>query len=201
LINYCCSGAARTPACIQSASLGCSAALIGWICPQGARPTAQDLLANQSRADVYYQLCPVPKQADNPNQNIFCCYTPGLVPPGGSCVQDIAVPGCQPGRFGMACYGPDTPDQDYPPLTCPDPGVPGVSEEGYSATLYCCDFRSCVPNLAVPGCQEGRFGFSCSGSDTPEGYYSGMHCPDPGFSGVSATGKPVTQYCCDLQPQ
>jgi hypothetical protein len=202
LINYCCSGAARTPACIQSASLGCSAALMGWICPQGARPTAQDLLANQSRADVYYQLCPVPKQADNPDQNIFCCYTPGLVPPGGSCVQDIAVPGCQPGRFGMACYGPDTPDQDYPPLYCPDPGVPGVSEQGYSATLYCCDFRSCVPDLAVPGCKEGRFGFSCSPkSDTPEGYYSGMHCPDPGIPAVSPTGKPVTQYCCDLQPQ
>jgi hypothetical protein len=201
LIDYCCSGAARTPACIQSASLGCSAALMGWICPVGALPTAQDLLANQSRADVYYQLCPVPKQADNPNQNIFCCYTPGLVPPGGSCVQDTEVPGCQPGRFGIACYGPDTPDEDYPPLTCPDLGVPGVSAEGYSATLYCCDFRSCVPTLAVPGCQEGRFGFSCSGSDTPEGYYTGMHCPDPGFSGVSATGKPVTQYCCDPQPQ
>jgi len=198
-INYCCSGTARAPLCTQSASLGCPATLMGWICPAGALPTAQDLLANQSRADVYYQLCPVPKQADNQDQNIFCCFTAGLVPPGGSCVQDIAVPGCQPGRFGIACYGPDTPDEDYPPLYCPDPGVPGVSAQGYLATLYCCDLRTCVPDLAVTGCQEGRFGFSCSGSDTPEGYYSGMHCPDPGLPGTSTTGKPVTKYCCDLQ--
>jgi hypothetical protein len=201
LINYCCSGAQRTPACIQSASLGCPTTSMGWICPAGALPTAQDLLANQSRADVYYQLCPVPQQADNPNQNIFCCFTAGLVPPDSSCVQDTEVPGCQPGRFGMACYGTDTPDQSYPPLVCPDPGVPGVSAEHHAATLYCCDLRTCVPDLAVPGCQEGRFGFSCSGADSPEGYYSGMRCPDPGLSSVSATGKPVTRYCCDLQPQ
>jgi hypothetical protein len=173
--------------------------MMGWICPLGELPTAQDLAANQSRADVYYQLCPVPTLAANSKYNNFCCFTPGLVPPGGTCVQDVGVPNCQPGRFGIACYGPDTPEKDYPRLVCPEPGFPGISAEGYPATLYCCDFRSCVPNVAVPGCQPGRYGFTCLGPDTPEGYTSRMHCPDPGSPGLSAEGKPATLYCCDFQ--
>lgn len=141
LINYCCSGEARTPDCIQSDSVGCSPRLMGWTCPAGNIPTSQDLGANKSRADLYYQLCPVPTPAANPSYNTFCCYTPGLAPVGGSCVQNIAVPGCQPGRFGFACYGFDTPDENYPPMHCPDPGFSGVSAQGYPATLYCCDFQ------------------------------------------------------------
>lgn len=195
LINYCCSGAQRTAGCTSTQSVGCSAGMMGWICPIGTLPTAQDLAANQSRADVYYQLCPIPTAAANPKYENFCCYTPALVPPGGTCVQDTTVPNCQPGRFGMACYGPDTPDQNYPRLACPEPGFPGVSYQGYPATLYCCDFRSCVPNLDVP-CQPGQFGFFCLGSDTPEGYSSRMHCPDPGFTLAT---EPGTLYCCDFQ--
>jgi hypothetical protein len=141
LLKYCCSGSNPPAACIQSDSVGCSAALMGWLCPVSNIPTSQDLGANQSRADLYYQLCPIPTPATNPNYNIFCCYTPGLVPVGGTCVQDLAVSGCQPGRFGIACYGPDTPEEDYPPLHCPDPGFSGVSAQGYPATLYCCDFQ------------------------------------------------------------
>jgi hypothetical protein len=114
---------------------------MGWLCPAGNVPTAQDLGANKSRADLYYQLCPIPTPASNPNYDTFCCYTPGLVPIGGTCLQDMAVPDCQPGRFGFACYGPDTPEQNYPPMHCPDPGSSGVSAEGYPATLYCCDFQ------------------------------------------------------------
>ena len=46
-----------------------------------------------------------------------------------------------PGRFGFACYGFDTPEQDYLPMHCPEPGFRGTSAEGYPATLYCCDFQ------------------------------------------------------------
>jgi hypothetical protein len=142
LIKYCCSGTKRTPGCTQSDAVGCSARLMGWICPAGSLPTAQDLGANKSRADLYYQLCSVPKPAANPSYNTFCCYTPGLGPPGGSCVQHTGVSDCQPGRFGFACYGPDTPEEDYNPrMHCPDPGFPGLSAERYPATLYCCDFQ------------------------------------------------------------
>jgi hypothetical protein len=142
LIKYCCSGTEPIADCIQSDSVKCSARLMGWTCPLGSTPTSQDLGANKSRADLYYQLCPVPTPADNPKYDNFCCYTPGLAPVGGSCVQDIGVPDCQPGRFGFACYGPDTPEEDYKPrMHCPDPGFPGLSAERYPATLYCCDFQ------------------------------------------------------------
>ena len=65
---------------------------------------------------------------------------PLTIPVGGTCVQHPYVPGCGPGRFGFACYGPDHPEENYPPMKCPDPGFPGLSAEGYAATLYCCDF-------------------------------------------------------------
>ena len=149
LIKYCCSGTEPIADCIQSDSVKCSARLMGWTCPLGNTPTSQDLGANKSRADLYYQLCPVPTPADNPKYDNFCCYTPGLAPVGGSCVQDMGVPDCQPGKFGIACYGPDTPEQDFPPLHChawlvsgvPRAWVSGISAQGYPATLYCCDFQ------------------------------------------------------------
>jgi len=142
LISYCCSGATRTPACTQSDAVGCSPRLMGWTCPVGNLPAAQDLGANKSRADVYYQVCAVPKPAANPKYNSLCCYTPGQPPPGSSCEQNTAVAGCDPGRFGFSCYGPDTPEDDFGArISCPNPGQAGVSAEGYPATLYCCDFQ------------------------------------------------------------
>lgn len=142
LINYCCSGTARTPSCIQSDSVGCAPGMTGWTCPGSAEPTAQDLGANKSRADLFYLLCPIPQPANNAGYNNYCCYTPALAPVGATCIQDLNVPGCAPGRFGMSCYGPDTPNQDYPGLSCPDPGLSGQSKYGYPATVYCCDFTS-----------------------------------------------------------
>jgi hypothetical protein len=140
LVNYCCSGTERAANCTASDAIGCASGMSGWICPKGTQPTAQDLGANKSRADLYYLLCPVPTPAPNPAYETLCCYVPALVPAGGTCVQSMNVPDCAPGRFGMACYGTDKPDDDYPRLHCPDPGVSGVSAAGYPATLYCCDF-------------------------------------------------------------
>jgi hypothetical protein len=142
LINYCCSGTERAANCTQSDAIGCAAGITGWICPSGTQPTAQDMGANKSRADLFYLLCPVPTAAANPKYETYCCYTASLVPAGGTCLQDRFVPGCAPGRFGVACYGTDTPEQNFPRLNCPDPGVPGVSEQAYPATVYCCDYTS-----------------------------------------------------------
>ena len=139
-VNYCCSGTERPANCTASDAIGCASGMSGWTCPKGTQPTAQDLGANKSRADLYYLLCPVPTPAPNPKYDTLCCYVPTLVPAGGTCVQAMSVPNCAPGRFGIACYGTDTPDEDFPRLRCPDPGVPGVSEQGYPATVYCCDF-------------------------------------------------------------
>jgi len=141
LIDYCCSGTPMAPGCIQSDGVGCSPRLIGWTCMGQSMPKAEQLGASKSRADYYYLLCPVATPAANPAYNNYCCYTPALVPEGGSCVQDTGVPDCQPGRFGFACYGRETPEDDYAPMRCPEAGKRGTSAEGYPATLYCCDFE------------------------------------------------------------
>jgi hypothetical protein len=140
LINYCCSGTQRAPNCTQSDSVGCLAGLTGWSCPKGVQPTAQDLGANKSRADLFYLLCPVPQPAPNPKMEVYCCFNSSLAPVGGTCQQDLKVPNCAPGRFGIACFGTDRPEETFARLTCPLPGVPGLSEQGYPATVYCCDF-------------------------------------------------------------
>ncbi len=140
-INYCCSGTPQPPACLQSDSVVCSPQLQGWTCLENDLPRAEQLGPSKSRADYYYFLCPTPTPASNPKYNNYCCYAPALVPIGGSCVGHTRVPGCAPGRFGFACYGPDTPEEDYLPMRCPDPGFAGRSAEGYPATLYCCDFE------------------------------------------------------------
>ena len=140
-INYCCSGEPGPSECLQVNTLGCSERLTGFSCPGATLPKGEELGASESRADYYRPLCPTPTPSANVTRSNYCCYMPALIPPGASCVQDTVVPGCAPGRFGFACYGPDTPDQDYTPMSCPDPGVAGKSAEGYPAKLYCCDFR------------------------------------------------------------
>lgn len=141
LIDYCCSGTRSKAGCSQYEAAGCPSSLDGWQCTGASAPTEEELGPNESRADYTLALCGVPMPAPNPNVHFFCCYTPVGVPIGGSCVQDRAVPGCAPGNFGFACYGPDTPEDDYPPMHCSGPGVPGRSAEGYSARLYCCTFQ------------------------------------------------------------
>ena len=140
LINYCCSGTQRATNCTQSDAIGCLSGLTGWTCPTGTQPTAQDMGANKSRADLFYLLCPVPTVAPNPKYETYCCFTSNLIPAGGTCLQDRDVPNCAPGRFGIACYGTDRPEENFPRLNCPDPGFSGRSEQGYPATVYCCDF-------------------------------------------------------------
>jgi len=140
-LNYCCSGVVEADGCTQSDTLGCKpAGLMGFVCKPGNLPKGEQLGANKSRADFYRPLCSIPSVGgDGTNQ--YCCYMPALVPVGGSCVQHTTVPGCAPTHFGFACYGPETPEQDYIPMRCPSPGVKGLSAEGYPATLYCCDYQ------------------------------------------------------------
>jgi hypothetical protein len=141
-VNYCCTGQAYPPSCTQTNAVGCTTdKLTGFACPRGVLPKGEDLGSSESRADYFRLLCPTPIQAPNINLQNYCCYMAAPPPPGFSCVQNTAVPGCAPGRFGFSCYGFDTPDQDYLPMHCPDPGFPGTSQEGYPATLYCCDFQ------------------------------------------------------------
>ncbi len=140
-INYCCSGQKGPAECVQVNTVGCSEKLTGFNCPGAALPKGEQLGQSESRADYYRPLCPMPTPTNNTDRVNYCCYMPALPPPGASCVQDTQVPGCAAGRFGFACYGFDTPEQDFLPMTCPEKGFAGKSAEGYAATLYCCDFN------------------------------------------------------------
>jgi hypothetical protein len=139
-IDYCCTGQAQPPHCTVAG--GCGEVLQGFSCPVGVLPKNEDLGANESRADYYRFFCPTPKPTPGGIVDLYCCYMPLPPQDGYSCYQDTTVPGCAAGRFGFACYGYDTPPEDYPPMNCPDPGFQGTSAEGYPATLYCCDFQN-----------------------------------------------------------
>ena len=145
-IDYCCSGQPVKSSCVATDGIGCDNRLTGFTCGIDSNdlPTGEDLGANESRADYYRFLCPVarlPGPDDNQTRVKYCCYMPAPPLEGFSCVQDTKVPGCAGGRFGFACYGYDTPSEDYPVMNCPEPGFTGKSAEGYQATLYCCDFQ------------------------------------------------------------
>ena len=141
LVEYCCSGTRPKAGCLTYDAAGCASGLDGWACNGDSVPTEEDLGPNESRADYTFALCGVRMPAPNPDVHYHCCYTPKGVPIGGSCVQHASVPGCEPGNFGFACYGPERPEDDYPPMHCAGPGVPGRSAEGYPASLYCCTFQ------------------------------------------------------------
>ena len=131
--------------------------LTGWVCPRTSieyRPRGEDYGANESRSDYYYFVCGVPQPAPNPIYDLYCCLIPKPVPPGATCVYSPnaatkinpatgkpQLENCGVNRFAFACYGQDTPDQDYfPRMKCNEPPVRGNSDEGYAATLYCCDY-------------------------------------------------------------
>lgn len=140
LYHYCCTGQPEPSPCQESSAVGCSDRLLGFLCEGDTLPQGENYGANRSRADYFYPLCTNAMPAPNPDFNSYCCYMFLPVPVGGSCVPDPHVAGCEPGRFGFACYGPDNPEENFPPMTCPEPGFSGRSAEGYEATLYCCDF-------------------------------------------------------------
>ncbi len=140
LDHYCCTGRPEPSPCKESTAVGCGDRLLGFLCEGDGLPRGEDWGANKSRADTFYPICSIARPAPNPAFNSYCCYVSLPVPAGGTCERSPNVPGCAPGRFGFACYGPDTPEDDFPPIVCPDAGSPGRSAEGYEATLYCCDF-------------------------------------------------------------
>jgi hypothetical protein len=148
-IRYCCSHAPRPAGCVQAkGATTCMGGLIGWVCPTTPmefRPRGEDFGANESRADYYYFVCDVPTRAPNGRDNVYCCFSPSPVLPGGSCVYSPGsapnIPNCGAGRFAFACYGRDRPDQDYyPRINCKEPPISGKSDTGYDAQLFCCDY-------------------------------------------------------------
>jgi hypothetical protein len=140
LYHYCCTGRPEPSPCKESMAVGCGERLLGFLCEGDRLPRGEDYGPNRSRADYFQPLCSIARTAPNPAFHSYCCYMPLRIPVGGTCVTHPSVPGCDSGRFGFACYGPDTPEEDFPPMVCPEPGFTGISAEGYQAKLYCCDF-------------------------------------------------------------
>src|SRR4029079_16852386 len=62
------------------------------------------------------------------------------------------VPGCAGNKLAYACYG-DRPEHQWPLVTCPEPPVKGMSAEGSTADLFCCDTPqsrgACCPSTIV----------------------------------------------------
>ncbi len=121
--------------------------------------------------------------------SLFACTTTVTPPAATGCSADDSVQGCTDGAFGYSCDNADTPDQTNPNLDC---SVGIVDSSGL--TDYCCiDFSSstCAPDPTVSGCVGTSFGFSCTGSDSPDETDSSLVCSqgEPGNAGS-------TLYCC-----
>jgi|HubBroStandDraft_5_1064220.scaffolds.fasta_scaffold151393_2 hypothetical protein len=108
--------------------------------------------------------------------------------PSSGCTQDSSVSGCDDPSTGYSCDNGDTPDQEDSSLVC------SVGTPSGDLTLYCCiQFTSstCSADPSVQGCTGDSFGFSCTGTDTPDEADSSLNCstPTPGAGGASL-------YCC-----
>jgi hypothetical protein len=125
----------------------CDNRKMGFMCAGDTLPTEEVLSSSKSKADLNRLVCSTPSDIPNSDLYYYCCYIPAQVPEEGSCVNDTKVPNCatpyddkSPIKFGFACYGPDRPEDNFPHIKCDAQGVPGKSAEGYSATLFCCEY-------------------------------------------------------------
>ncbi len=114
------------------------------------------------------------------------CSTTVNAPPAAGCGMDSSVSGCG-SAVGYSCANGDSPEQSDSSLFCSD-GTP----DGDS-TLYCCiQFTSstCAVDPSVSGCVGSSFGFSCTGSDSPDEADSTLTCSAP------TPGNGESLYCC-----
>jgi hypothetical protein len=153
LISYCCGQNSVTPGvCLRNTSVNCLNETLGFTCNVGNQlPTETDLGMNQSRSEVPLICTLSAVDVIDKTATDYCCYTPTAAPPNYTCLQDQLtgqnVPGCTPGvSYGFACIGTeDTPELDYPRMTCPNPPVQGTNQNGIPANLYCCSYSTTPP--------------------------------------------------------
>ncbi len=162
--QYCCTGGTQD-SCGVDNTLSCQTGT-GYSCTGSANPMDAD---------------PSLTCSQDTGAGTFCC-TSG----GGGCQQDPSVAGCVDGSVGYSCDAGTTPDSSS--LSCSDPVASGSQD-----TFCCIDFTSssCQADPSVTGCQGDAYGFSCTGSDTPDQSDSSLVCSygEPGAGGD-------TIYCC-----
>jgi hypothetical protein len=157
------------------ASLNCVTGAQGWSCTGSAQPEDYniDLVCSSDGVGNY------------------CCST-------STCSYDPNVSTCVTGAIGYSCtVGAQPPDQADPSLVC---SVPATQN---NIDLYCCYTNTITPpatatcqqDPSIPGCQPDAagnpsYGFSCTGTDTPDMDFSGITCSTP------TTGNGANLYCC-----
>jgi len=154
------------PACGPDTAVACSANTIGYSCSGSAQPGMQFASCiSQSIANGRLQ---------------FCCV---LTASASTCSVDSQLT-CSGSAMGYSCTGTDTPVQSGAPLIC---------ATAMTAGQYCCARYApgtCQLDTAVSGCTASQYGFSCTGTDTPDKTDSSLVC---------STGAPysnATYYCC-----
>lgn len=224
LVDYCCAGAGRPPgcteakgACTQNATTGAigtggiASGLTGWVCPPDPTsgmptlPRGEDFGMSESRADYYYFVCAVPGPPASDNSSTYCCFTPSPLLPGGSCVTatkvQTQIPDCTQGRFGFACYGRETPEDDYVQINCTEPPIEGKDDQGMDAKVYCCDYRKTngISCASADQCQSHNCaeGFCCALASCPSCYSCGVSRVEGTCRLVPSGGADPTGMCAN----
>jgi hypothetical protein len=107
--------------------------------------------------------------------------------PATGCQPDSSVAGCDSPSNGFSCDTTDSPEQTDSSLVC-SAGTPSGG-----LILYCCiqfTSSSCSADPTVQGCTGDSFGFSCTGTDTPDEADPSLNC-----SSATPAGGALL-YCC-----
>ena len=161
--------------CSADSTVSCVSGTSGWTCSGSSQP--ED--ANPSL------VC-----STDVGTGQFCCST-------SDCSYDSSVT-CG-SAVGYSCAtGATPPDQADPSLVCSTPITSNNVDE------YCCYTNAtvaaagatCAQDPSVTGCQPNAngtpsYGFSCTGSDSPDADFSGLTCS----TGTAGTGG-ATDFCC-----
>lgn len=170
--DYCCY-LLTEDTCVASSTVGCVAAAQGYTCTGTAQPeyyTSGDVCSTDGAGN-------------------YCCWS-------SQCHYDNSVTARCGSATGYSCTGGQTPYSADPNLVCSE-GATGRGGE----TEYCCYTQTsaapatstCTQDATVTGCQLPSYGFSCTGSDTPDEDYSNLTCSTP------TSGSGATLYCCQYQ--
>lgn len=174
--DYCCVALTSGTTCSEDSTVqGCVAGSYGFSCTGSDTPDQGDSSLDCSTG--------TPGNGDT----LYCCTLGGSTSGGNTCMQDSTV-SCTSGSTGYSCTGSDTPDQDQSGLVC------SVGTAASGETQYCCIMYSsstCMQDSTVQGCQSGSYGFSCTGSDTPQQGDPSLNC-----STGTAGSNGETLYCC-----
>lgn len=171
--GYCCSVGAT---CGAVDGVGCTNGSTGYSCTGSVAPGSEDASLS----------CGSGVSGQN-GDVLYCCYSVAS----SSCSADSSVTGCSGGSYGFSCTSTDTPSQSNASLDCSDPtSGPGGS------SLYCCigfsgSQSSCAADSTVTGCHGGSYGFSCTGSDTPNQTNDTLNCSSP----ITGPNNELL-YCC-----